>query len=157
MKLGKELAEARKTRKTKNPAIKHLLDFMPKYPKREVEISAVIDGIPIMGKLDGFDPKKLTIGEDKASRKFTQAIVDSHGQLTFYAALVYAKYKKLPKRIFLHWARTEDSENGPEFTGEVKTFETKRTLRDIGSFLGRIRNGWAGIQWLTKKSYAKIK
>lgn len=120
--------------------------YMPSYPEREVEINAVFENIPLKGVLDGWDKKSLAIHEVKSGKNWTQSMVDQHGQLTFYALLVWLKYKKLPDNIYLHWAKTIENDEGDlVLTGDIKTFSTKRSLTDIILFSKRIRSAWAGI------------
>jgi len=134
-----------------DPLFEMLAVFMPSYPYREFEINAVFEGIPLKGKLDGFNEKTLTIGEYKTGKCWTQSMVDSTGQLTFYALLVWLKYKKLPKEIFLHWAKTdEDMEGNLKLTGDIKTFKTQRSLKDLILFSKRIKSAWEGICELGK-------
>ena len=65
-------------------------------------------------------------------------MVDSNGQLTFYALIDFLKYKTgRAKKILLHWFNTE--------TGEVRTFETKRGLMDFHPMTVRIERAWKQI------------
>lgn len=129
-----------------DPLFESLIVFMPSYPKREFDIKAEFEGIPLFGKLDGWDGKNLTIGEYKTGKKWTQAMVNQSGQLTFYAFLVWLKYKKLPKKIFLHWAKTQEDEMGNlSLTGDIRTFETERKLKDLILFSKRIKTAWEAI------------
>lgn len=146
--VGKRMAEALEHGHDKehDPTYETLGVFLPHYPKREFEIRASLDGIPLLGKLDGFDPKTLTIGEYKTGKNWTQAMVNSSGQLTFYALLVWLKYKKLPGGILLHWARTDEDFAGELFlTGETRDFTTRRALADIIVFTKRVKAAWKGI------------
>lgn len=119
---------------------------LPPYPEREFEIKEELDGITLLGRMDGFDEGVLDVGEYKSGKKWTQKLVDNHGQLTFYALLVWLKYKKLPSKIKLHWAQTKDTEDGGlELTGYTQTFETVRTMADIILFTKRIKDDWRGI------------
>jgi len=130
----------------RDPLFEMLAVFLPSYPRREFDIDAVLEGIPLKGKLDGFNPQTLTIGEYKTGKCWTQSMVNSTGQLTFYALLVWLKYKKLPKEIYLHWARTdEDMEGNLKLTGDIKTFKTERSLKDLILFSKRIKSAWEGV------------
>jgi hypothetical protein len=144
MSLGKRLSEAREKGSDSDNVIDYLANFMQTYPKREYEIRATFEGIPLFGKLDGWNPYKKIIGEDKSGKKFTQAMADNLGQLTMYSLLVWCKYKKFPD-IRLHWAETVEENGIVRFTGKFKTFETKRDLKDIIKFSKRLKVAWAGI------------
>ena len=148
LELGKRLATALENGfdEEGDPMFEMMCVFMPGYPKREFKIDAVLEGIPIKGVLDGFNEKTLTIGEYKSGKRWTQSMVDKSGQLTMYALLVWLKYGVLPKDIRLHWARTdEDMEGNLKLTGDIRTFKTNRTMRDIIVFSKRIRNAYEGI------------
>ncbi len=158
LELGKRMATTLENGfdEERDPLFEMLAVFMPSYPYREFEINAIFEGIPLKGKLDGFDEKTLTIGEVKTGKYWTQSMVNSAGQLTFYALLVWLKYKKLPKEIFLHWAKTdEDMEGNLKLTGDIKTFKTQRSLKDLILFSKRIKSAWEGIcelgKWVRQK------
>jgi hypothetical protein len=123
-----------------------LIAFLPAYPKREFNMKVNFEGIPLVAKFDGFDEKVLDIGEYKSGKKWTQKMVDNHGQLTFYAFTIWLKYGKFPSKIQLHWAETAEDDDGVLYlTGKIKTFTTTRTLKDIILFSKRIKTAWAGI------------
>jgi len=134
-----------------DPLFEMLAVFMPHYPKQEFDLKTVFEGIPLVGKLDGFNEATLTIGEYKTGKNWTQSMVNQSGQLTFYSLLVWLKYKKLPNNIFLHWARTdEDMEGNLKLTGDIRTFPTQRSLKDLILFSKRIKAAWLGICELGK-------
>lgn len=153
LELGKRMATtlANGFDEERDPLFEMLSVFMPAYSHREFDLKAEFEGIPLVGKLDGWNGKTLTIGEYKTGKNWTQGMVDRLGQLTFYALLVWLKYKRLPRKIFLHWARTdEDMFGNLKLTGDVRTFETQRTLRDLILFSKRIKVTWTGICELGK-------
>ena len=161
MELGKKMAERMETGEESDDIdMEQVAMFMPESPEREYPIEVNFHGIPLFGKLDGFNPKnkKKIIREDKTGKKWTQAMVDKTEQLTFYAMLVIGKYEKLPDKIFLDWAPTErDPITGKlKLTGEVKTFETKRTMADILLFYAKVKRVWEEIQEMSKKEYNKV-
>ena len=146
--LGKQLAEAMEDDIVSDiPIIEQGRMFLPHYENREFEIRVNLrvgkHDIPLFGKLDGYEKKDRIIGEIKTgATKWTQRMVDQHGQLTFYALLVYLRFKKMPSSIRLHWLNTdEESEN----YGMVKSFETKRSLAELIKMHTRINNAWAAI------------
>jgi len=153
LRLGKALADRLETGvKTNNKLIEYLDIFMPTYPKIEFEIEADFEGIPVLGKLDGFKRRGLIIGEYKTGKKWNQSMVDKSTQLTFYAMLVWLKYKRMPSEICLHWAKTEINEDGKlVINGDIKTFKTIRTVSDIILMRGRIKKCWDGIQEMCSK------
>lgn len=160
MELGKEMAKRMETdEETDDMDIEQVAIFMPKSPAKEYEIRANFHGIPLFGKLDGFNPraKRKIIREDKTGQNWTQRMVDQLEQITFYAILVLAKYGELPNKIYLDWAPTKRNNNGElELTGEVKTFETQRTMQDIILFYAKIKRTWQEIQQMCKMEYNRI-
>lgn len=153
LELGKKLATTLESGHSADgdPILELMTVYMPAYPAREFDLKATFEGIPLVGKLDGWNEKTLTIGEYKSGKSWTQAMANETGQLTFYALLVWLKYKKLPANIYLHWARTdEDMEGNLMLTGDIKTFRTERSLKDIILFSKRIKSAWAGICELGK-------
>lgn len=131
----------------RDPMFEHLIMYLPSYPKKEFDLKADYAGIPLVGKLDGWNEATMTIGEYKTGKKWTQSMANQHGQLKFYALLVWLKYHKLPEHIFLHWAETaEDLEGNLKLTGGGDTFEVKIKLSDIIVFAEkRIKPAWEGI------------
>lgn len=150
--LGREVADRMAEEgEAMDEDINFLKVFLPDYPEKEFPIEADLEGIKLLGKLDGFNPKKLVIGELKTGAKWTQKMADKHGQLTFYALLVWLKYGKLPK-IFLHWAETAEDDFGEIYlTRRIVTFKTKRTLAQVILFSSRIRKANKGIKDLWKQ------
>lgn len=127
-----------------------ILSQVPRYDHHEFELLTKLDGVPLFGVLDGFNRKPPVIGEVKTGKKWTQAMADRSGQITFYATLVVMKTGKLPERIALHWAPTLTVEGfGPRLDGgRVRTFVTTRTMKDVYLMAPRISKAWAGIKRL---------
>ena len=153
LKLGIRLDEAIQNGKDEfnDPMINYLVMMLPRYPKMQQRIEVNFEGIPLVGLLDGFYPRKLIIGEYKSGKKWTQALADKSGQLDFYTLLVWLKYGKFPKKIFLHWAKTAlNEEDELYFTGDTRTFETERKMKDIILIGGRIHKAYKEIQEMWK-------
>ena len=132
MDFGREFAEALEGNKSDRKDIDIMKEMLPDYPKREFKIEVEFDGIKLLGVLDGWDPRKLKIGEVKTSKNgWTQAKVDKHGQLLFYALCVWLKYKKIPK-VSLHWVETARDDYGNlMLTGKFKNFKREIRLADL--------------------------
>jgi hypothetical protein len=150
LKLGKAFAEAVELEQEELP-----LDFeiakllMPKFEKKEFTLKGMVDDVPILGVLDGFDEKDLVIHEIKTGTfEWTQNYVDKFGQLTFYAMLVYLNYGRLPNKIFLYWIPSKLEIGEFVLTSDIKTFETKRTMEDLLDIGVRIKKAWKRIQEL---------
>jgi hypothetical protein len=156
MTLGKEVAEALESDKPE--ALDVSLAFVPKGKEMEKEISADCEGVPLYGRMDSFTEETLTLHEYKTGTvAWTQAKADKHGQLTFYALMIFLKHKKLPSNISLHWLPTERNESGRlALTGNIKSFITKRTLADLSKLAAEIPRVWAGIKEMYKEELNKI-
>ena len=153
LKLGSRLDEGIQNGKDEfdDGMINYLIMMLPRYPKMQHRIEVNFEGIRLVGLLDGFYPRKLIVGEHKSGKKWTQALADKSGQLSFYALLVWKKYGKLPKEIFLHWAKTAlDDEGKLYFTGDTRTFKTERKMKDIILIGGRIHKAYKEIQEMWK-------
>jgi hypothetical protein len=128
--------------------------YLPKPKYREHVIEVDFDGLPLLAKLDGFTKKPLIIDEYKTGRnKWTQSMVDKHGQLTVYAMAVWKKYKEIPD-IRLFWIPTALDLNGEVcLTGAIpKEFKTTRTIKDFVKMYGRLKSAYERIQ----KFYSKL-
>lgn len=152
MEFGKKFAKSRETDEMlddENLEMAKIL--MPTLPIREKEITAFLklDGglkVKLLGKPDGFDKKNLDILDDKTGKKWTQKMADQSQQFTFYALLVWLKYKKLPRKIIVNWveaAEREIEKNGDVYcdiyaTGKRQTFISQRKMTDIYSLIGKI-------------------
>lgn len=135
MELGLRVAEMLEHNGVKqhDKMLEYYRQTLPKYPFHEFQILKSFLGIKFSGKLDGFDPKKLIIGEYKTGRDWSQERADHHRQLDWYQLLVWLQYRRMAKKIYLHWIPTRFNIETmlPELTGEVKTFESPRTKAQI--------------------------
>jgi hypothetical protein len=150
LKLGKKLAVALEHRESIDEEwIEVIKKQMPDYPKREYTIETQLSNIPIMGVLDGFNPKGNIIGEYKTGLK--QNIAGWTDQMIFYSLLIWLKKRSLPKKIELFWAKTKwNDEEQLIFVGEVKKFDIKIDIKDILRFIPRITKAWKKIQELVE-------
>ncbi|MCI0336390.1 MAG: PD-(D/E)XK nuclease family protein [Acidobacteria bacterium] len=157
MRLGKSLAQALEMQKeTGDDVLDNLLAVLPSYPQREFKIEAALEGleVPLYGVLDGFDEKRLRIGEYKSGRLWNQEMVNESGQLKMYALMIWLKYKKIPSEVMLHWAKTQYNEGGElEFAGEIKSFMADISLEDVLLFSGRVRKAWVDIKEISERHY----
>jgi len=145
MKKGKDLAEYLEKGGDVDDDIKCVADFIPQYKEKEYEIKVEMEGIKLLGYLDSFDPKELNIYEYKTGKKYTQGMANKLGQLDFYTLMIYLKYGKLPRSIKLIWIETETQDDNVVFTGKIKTFEVKKTMKDIIKISSRIKKAKQGI------------
>lgn len=130
---GKNFAEILEgKKKTDDIIVQGVICQIPKYDTIEKEIKVKIEDINLLGYLDSYCSKTHNFYEYKTGKMdWTQDKVDKADQITFYAMLVYLKYKVVPKNISLIWAKTEIEDDIIQFTGDVKEFKTSRVLVDI--------------------------
>jgi len=184
MELGKAVAEMlEKDEENTDKNLEFYRVFLPQYPHKEFDVKAMLGDILLFGKLDGFDDrcsacgqnwldmveqngtckickgKSSTIFEIKTGAKWNQKMADETGQLSFYALLIYLAYGIKPEniKIKLYWMPTIiDEIEGLKLTGDLKVFETKRTMIDLVDMMGRIRRAWNGIASLCRSEGAAI-
>jgi len=108
------------------------------YPVMEYELKVPFGDIYLLGYIDSYNTEKKLMREYKTScnpKKWNQKSVDSHGQLTMYAFMLYLQHGIKPEDLTIHLDYIPVEEN---FDGtmsvckphKVYTYETKRTLRE---------------------------
>jgi len=155
MLFGKQMAEIREN----GEEDKFILSKFSQYPRREYEITATvkIDGkkVVLLGKLDGVNLRKHIIGEDKTGKFLNIGSVSRLEQLTWYAYLYYLKFKKIPK-LEVNWIETKEENGKILATGNVKTFQTQRTIADFLRLHAKINARWRGVLKLCAKELNEI-
>lgn len=152
---------------SENKDIAFAMMFLPKYPKREYIMTANVGCCEILGKFDGYDPRKGIIADDKTRKhlkeclkctpekecsnhkrqRWTQARADKEKQFTWYCYIYWKKFKKMP--VFkVHWYDYE--------TKELKTFTTTRTLKDFLLLQAEINEVWSWILKVSQEEYQRI-
>lgn len=129
------------------------LSGVPRQVHMEYEVKAKLGDIDLIGFFDSYNcgserccaPVEKRLEEYKTStnvNKWNQKSVDEHGQLTFYAMLMYLRDKVKPEDIHmrLHWIPTAEQQ---DFTiavsGKHKTFPTMRTMKEVFALMVEIR------------------
>lgn len=158
MEFGKRMAEMLEhDTEQEDEELEFYRTFLPRYEKHEHEIRTEFAGVPLLGKLDGFNEDGLVIGEYKTGREWTAEKVRKHRQLDFYAMLVYKKYGKLPSKIMLHWIPTEINGSGKlGATGEIKQFETIRTMAQVFKIAADAKRAWDEIGRICAEEHKSI-
>ena len=141
---------------TKDPNIEKIKMLLPNYAKREVEIKATAEGIPLLGRIDGLNVRQREFCDFKTGKKFSQSQADRSTQITFYWLLLWKKYGWLPKRAFIHWIETSEKDGNVYPTGKVQTFEIKRNMQDLMLLFHRVKESWVGIGALCDEFFKKI-
>lgn len=147
---------------SKDDDIEFVKEMMPETYKKlkikEYPITVMCDRIPVFGKFDAFNKKTLELAEVKTgTTKWTQRMVDTNKQITMYSLMIYCKFKKLPSKITLYHIKTIKEDNKIVATGEIESFQTKRTMVDILSFQQKMQVAWNKIIELTTKEYKSAK
>jgi len=162
IKFGSKIHEALELRKANDEDERTAIEIIPRAQHGEVEISVVVDGVPIYGKIDGTTKTKkgYTIKEYKTSKGgWSQARADSSVQLTFYAIMMSSFYH-IPIeniKIVLECLITyEDTDGVMHLTGEKQSFTTKRTQEDADKLMPKVKEAWVGIEKLVNEA-SKIK
>jgi len=119
-----------------DPSLAHV----PRYSVPEFRIEVEIQGVPMLGFLDSFDPVQAKFKEMKTGRVHWDRVrVAKHGQLPLYMALIRAKfgfYHPYTELVWLETARKKSVEvfGGMEMegdrgeiylTGNVETFKRR--------------------------------
>lgn len=157
MDFGSRAAKALETGEVdEDEMINTLVTLLSKYECMEHEIEVDFKTprgmITLMGKLDTFDPKTLMFREYKTGRSgWTLGKARKHGQILQYSAMIYLKYGKLPPMAHLDWAQTEYGAEGVYLTGEIKTFQVTKTLREVLMYLSEVST----IAYEIHKRYAE--
>jgi hypothetical protein len=117
-----------------NPDIAHI----PNYAAREYDMDIVIEGNRVVGRIDGFDEKRLRFLDHKTAHAdrygnspWNKVKVRKLDQLPFYSMLIKEKYGKVCPWCHLVWVETEFTEKTVEFNGRTLYAQT-RDLRLTG-------------------------
>lgn len=113
----------------KNPT----LALVPRYSEPEYDITVDIEGIPVRGYIDSYDPDTHSFYEYKTSHtnSWNKVSVAKHLQLPFYSLLIEEKHKKVNRTCHLVWIETEFSKKTIEFAGHTLEADS-RELRLTG-------------------------
>lgn len=150
MRLGKTFALClEKGELSGENVIDFALEFVPKYPEREVPIEVHCGTCLLKGVMDGYDREINEGGEYKTGQqKWTQKKADTWGQITLYSYMIYLQTKKIPT-FKLIWYDTKNK--------QVEIFKTQRTTRDLLVFqMNDIKKTWDGIYEMWKEEFKDI-
>ena len=143
---GKIFHEALEHRDKEVPKHLQLIrNQIPETEQSEIEMTAEIDNIPILGYFDGFNNSNEII-EYKTGK--TQNLKSWKSQLSLYSLLYYQNYNKLPKNVKLYYCRTQFNENeqlvfAPD---KVQAFDFDIKLKDIMETINQIKKAYKEIK-----------
>ena len=144
MRFGKEMAERFDSKEDHSDEVINMVaTILPGNGITEyaLEVPFLGYGIDLYGKFDLYHPHTRILRERKTGKlEWTQIKAQSHGQLAFYAFMLWVDKKRLPKEIWLDWIETEESEDGViRLTGSIKSFKVTLTMLDIFKMGARIK------------------
>lgn len=109
-----------------------VLSLIPRLPVSEYSIEVDIEGIPVKGYLDMFNPEDNSFVEIKTGHlskegkvPWSNISVAKHLQLDFYSLLIKSKHGKVAPMCNLIWLETEFKNKTIEFDGHILTGETR--------------------------------
>lgn len=133
--------------------------FLPelvRYPVMQHKMEAIFEGIPLIGYSDMYHPELPGIRDVKTGRKpWTQARADGKdatkwNQFDMYLFMLYKMKLGKPEEYELHvdWLPTHIEDGKVAFIkeGQIVTFKTKRTMRQVLAFGQRIKDTWAAME-----------
>ena len=140
LRFGKDFAKAVEDNTHTAPVLRY------SHVEHEIRVNHP-DGFPMVGVFDSWSPSTLELGELKTGVKpWTQKRVDEHGQLTYYAMMLYLKDKIKPEdiKMTLQWLPTGfHGDFSYDFTNKenplIHSFETRRTMLEVLELLSDIK------------------
>jgi len=143
---------------TGDPILDLMMCHLPKYELMDIGFEVGLPGgkeiITILAKPDSAKADYTAFYEYKLStRKWTQKMVDTSDQLTFYAMAMWLKTHKIPQEIELCVVEVEyiGTRGKLRPTGQIKRFKTKRSMIQIIKMTSRVKKCWHGIQQLCEQ------
>lgn len=142
---------------------------VPRYNVSEQEITTTIEGVPVLGFIDSFDPERCAFYEFKTGKQpWTQKRVQEHLQLDIYSLCIQQIFGKVDDVCHLIWMQTErvdipqqgrithENAYGIKMTGLVKTFErtisqeerdnTRKLIVDVATAISEDFAAWKDEQ-----------
>lgn len=112
-----------------DPILSQIID----YPIKEHKIEVELDGLPLLGFLDQFNPEDLSIMEMKTGHRscsgkcpWDRLKVRKHEQLVFYCMLVLLSEGRYNPKTILQWLETEKKEEVAHKGGRVRLGDEER-------------------------------
>jgi hypothetical protein len=139
--------------------------FLPKlvrYPILQHEMRTTFDGIPLLGFADTYSPTIPAVRDYKTGRKpWDQKRADETGQLTMYLFMLYLMDKRIKvesMQLYIDWLPTHIEEGKIAFIkeGDIRTFRTKRTMREVLKFGQRIKETYAAMEKFATKEHGSV-
>jgi hypothetical protein len=146
------------------------LSGVPRQVHMEYEVKTKLGNIDLIGFFDSYScgsgrccpANEKRLEEYKTSQnvtKWNKKSVDEHGQLTYYAMLMYLRDKVKPEDIHmrLHWIPTaEQADFTVAVSGKHQTFPTMRTMKDVFSLMVEIKKRRKEMKAYAEKRLAEL-
>ncbi len=143
-----------------------VLSKIPRYSVSEHPIKVDVDGVPVIGYIDSFDPVTKSFIEYKTGHlnkdgqtPWNTVSIRKHEQLPFYSLLVELSEGEVNRVCHLVWMETRFKEKSIEFDGHTLTAGTRELeLTGIRNTFKRIITKWERkrIRDLIKKVAGEI-
>jgi hypothetical protein len=111
---------------------KRRLRRVKRYSHSEFKITLNLEGIPLMGYLDSFDPEKKRFMEFKTGHlrhngtvPWNRVEVAKHDQLPFYSLLIKEKFGRMERTCHLVWLETKFKIKKTRFAGHELASESR--------------------------------
>lgn len=143
MSFGKKFSLAKETGDFHgDPMLEFAINAVPSYKNAEFKIESNLITtygiIKLLAVPDSFDDELFRVLEYKTGKiPWTQAKVQKHGQLHFYAVSTVAKYEVNPEQE-LWWIETLQTNSGVRPTGNVESFSFKASGEQLKEMRDRI-------------------
>jgi len=119
-----------------------LLPDLEVYDTHEFEVRVEVNDIPTLSYIDSYDEVNNVFRDTKTGKiPWTQAKVQKHDQLVFYATTLKQLTGKMPEYCHLDWIQTKEGEREEEsglhndrqinVTGLVKSFKREFDIREL--------------------------
>jgi hypothetical protein len=146
LEFGKNFAQHLEVRKEKNrechpdPVVEMAIQSLPIQGISEFKIKADLPSaygiVRLSGMIDQFDPKTNDFIEYKTGwRKWTHTMAQNHGQMKFYALMIWLNYNVVDNKKQLIWVETE---RGDDYvvrpTGRIVKFPVEITMSQLLKF-----------------------
>lgn len=120
--------------------------FMPEIPRLSIfeqPLEAKLGKVPLVGYADSYEPYQSLYEYKTGVREWTQKRADTHGQIDMYLLMLYLSDFVPPQSIGckLVWLPTRRDENNIlNITGEIKVFDTERSMEQVLHFAKYIQD-----------------
>ncbi len=140
IRFGRMFAEYMEKKKHHDdPVIDMVMKSIKKLRKREYFMRASLPSqwgkIPLVGHLDAYDDINHDFNEYKTGkRKWTASMAQKHGQLKFYALMLWLNHGVVDQKKNLVWIETSDEGGEVTPTGRIEIYPVTYTIEDLMTF-----------------------